>query len=131
MYCNTMPISLTLSCHDTISCIVTQAQPSQASSPVTIHLVYCDTNFPHPSSLPIAIHQDPMHPHVAIQSLIAIHFPLAKTALLSQYNGCIVTHSQPGPTALQNLLCHNTISHCIVTQLGSSPTIHFFFLIYF
>ena len=111
-------------------CNTNAQQPSLASSPVTIHLVYCDTNFPQPSSLPIVIHQDPLHPHVAIQSPIAIHFPLAKNALLSQYNGCIMTHSQPSPTALQNLLCHNTISHCIVTQLGSSPTNflhHFFF----
>ena len=42
----------------------------------------------------------------------------------------------PSQQASQNLLCHNTMSHCIVTQLGSSTTVsaplfeqNFFFLL--
>ena len=54
--------------------------------------VYCDTK-PQPSS----------HLSHNTRGVLRHTYPLAKTALLSQYNGCIVTHSQPGPTALQNL----------------------------
>ena len=40
---------------------------------------------------------------------------------------------QTKATTPPNRLCHNTIPHCIVTQLGSSPTkfLHLFFFVFF
>ena len=47
--------------------------------------VYCDTKFPATKPFLLQYNSNPLHTHVAIQSPIAIHLPLAKTALQNHH----------------------------------------------
>ena len=60
--------------------------------------------------------------HNTIPSL-AIHLTLAHLLLLSQYNFYFFLYCNTP----NSLLCHNTISHCTVTQLPNSFSTPFFF----
>ena len=114
--------------------------------PVTIHYsvlrykLLASRLFCHNTTLCIATHSLPVTQALNLSQYNGVYCDtlLQPKPLLSQYTWCI-GHNPPAILHSQNLLCHNTIFHCIVTQLGSSPThsctvfffifhTHFFFI---
>ena len=102
VYCNIMPISPALG-HNTISVLrhkILTCPCSQSHNTICVlrytyplaikpsqsqyNLVYCNI-MAQPTNLPVAIQFSVTAHHVAIQSSIAIHLPLAKTALLNHH----------------------------------------------
>ena len=80
--------------------------------------VYCNTKFPATKPFLLQYNSNPLHTHVAIQSPIAIHLPLAKTALQNHH------------VTIQFLYC-DTVPMLKWAVAHSVPALYIFFFIFF
>ena len=93
--------------------------PASSHFLATIHYVYCNTK--KLSNLPLLV---TIHCNVLLHTPQPSSHLSCNTILLLQYTSPAYPMLQYtlNPLHSLNRLCHNTIPHCIVTQLGSSPT---------
>ena len=120
---------------------MTQPLSGQPKLLVTIHPRVLRHNVPVYQAASVTIqnlYRDTAFPQAIPASPVMIHLVYCDTTY-QPTSHCLSRYTQlyrdlhPSQTARLRLLCHDTIPHCIVTQLGSSPTIYapFFFHTFF